>query len=79
MISGTCGGTQASQDTSSTNQPGLFACLQTAAGKAVLVLVNLTGAPIDDYRLLLPISALMGDPPGSGETRRMPRWVAPTT
>ncbi len=45
----------------STNNPGLFACLRTIDGEAVLVLVNLTGAPIADYRLSLPISAL---PPG---------------
>ena len=37
---------------------GLFACLRTTADVSVLVLVNLTNAPIRDYELSISASAL---------------------
>ncbi len=42
----------------STNNQGLFACLRTTADESVLVIVNLTNAPIHDYRLSISASAL---------------------
>lgn len=45
----------------STNNPGLFAALRVANGEAVMALVNLTGALVEDYRLSVPLSGL---PPG---------------
>jgi glycosidase len=37
---------------------GLFACLRTTADESVLVIVNLTNAPVSDYKLSLAASAL---------------------
>lgn len=42
----------------STTHPGVFACLRSGSGEALLALVNLTGAPIRDERLSLVASAL---------------------
>jgi alpha-amylase len=42
----------------STVNPGLFACLRTTADESVLVIVNLTGAPVRDDQLSLSASAL---------------------
>lgn len=37
---------------------GLFGCLRTTADESVLVIVNLTNAPVSDYKLSLSASAL---------------------
>ena len=42
----------------STFDQGLFACLRTSADESVLVLVNLTNAPIRDHKLSISSSAL---------------------
>jgi alpha-amylase len=42
----------------STNNQGLFVCLRTTADESVLVIVNLTNAPIRDYELSISASAL---------------------
>jgi glycosidase len=42
----------------STFNQGLFACLRTTAEEAILVIVNLTNAPIRDHKLSLSASAL---------------------
>lgn len=43
----------------STFNQGLFACLRTTPDESVLVIVNLTGSPIRDYRLSLAASPLL--------------------
>ena len=42
----------------STFNEGLFACLRTTTAESVLVIVNLTNAPIRDYQLSLDSSSL---------------------
>jgi glycosidase len=42
----------------SASDPGVFACLRTSADEAILVLVNLTGAPLRGLRLSLNSSPL---------------------
>lgn len=38
---------------------GLFGCLRTTADESILVIVNLTDAPVRDYKLSLPASTLL--------------------
>jgi len=42
----------------STNNQGLFACLRTTPDEFVLIIVNLTGSPIRDFKLFLASSPL---------------------
>ena len=42
----------------STLDQGLFACLRTTSDESILVIINLTGSPIQDYQLSLDASTL---------------------
>jgi glycosidase len=43
------------------SDPAVYACLRQEAGRAALVLVNLSGRAVDDYRLALAHGPLRGD------------------